>query len=279
SDAYCWICHCDGSGVCCELCPRLYHIKCLPQNPSSESWVCLECQKIIMAETLETRPLAMQSISVDTLCILLKYVLQRMKLPETKPFHQPVDCGAVPSYTDYVFHPMDFATIDKNIKKKFYGSPEAFVADFKWILHNCVVFNGKNHSLTTVAKTIVKMCCHEVNELLICPDCYLNSCIKDSDDWFCEPCRIPHTLVWAKMKGYPYWPAKVLREDNNGQVDVRFFGEHDRAWVPLNQVFLLSINPPSLVPKKTKGYDEAKVELIRHVQLLRFVFLFIHHYC
>ena len=37
----------------------------------------------------------------------------------------------------------------------------------------------------------------------------------------------PHTLIWAKLKGYPFWPAKALREIN-GQVDVRFFGAHDR---------------------------------------------------
>ena len=30
----------------------------------------------------------------------------------------------------------------QNIKKKQYGSSEAFVADVKWILHNCIVFNG-----------------------------------------------------------------------------------------------------------------------------------------
>lgn len=23
--------------------------------------------------------------------------------------------------------------------------------------------------------------------------------------------RIPHTLVWAKLKGYPFWPGKVVK--------------------------------------------------------------------
>jgi hypothetical protein len=34
-------------------------------------------------------------------------------------------------------------------------------------------------------------------------------------------------LVWAKLKGFPFWPAKALR-DKDGQVDARFFGQHDR---------------------------------------------------
>lgn len=37
----------------------------------------------------------------------------------------------------------------------------------------------------------------------------------------------PHPLVWAKLKGFPFWPAKALRE-KDGQVDARFFGQHDR---------------------------------------------------
>ena len=39
--------------------------------------------------------------------------------------------------------------------------------------------------------------------------------------------RVPHPLVWAKMRGYPFWPAKALRTVKD-QVDCRFFGEHDR---------------------------------------------------
>lgn len=33
--------------------------------------------------------------------------------------------------------------------------------------------------------------------------------------------------MWAKLKGFPFWPAKALR-DKDGQVDARFFGQHDR---------------------------------------------------
>uniref|UniRef100_A0A674MLD3 PWWP domain-containing protein n=1 Tax=Takifugu rubripes TaxID=31033 RepID=A0A674MLD3_TAKRU len=41
-----------------------------------------------------------------------------------------------------------------------------------------------------------------------------------------SPGQVPtHDLVWAKMKGFGYWPAKVLQREDN-QVDVRFFGHH-----------------------------------------------------
>jgi hypothetical protein len=49
-------------------------------------------------------------------------------------------------------------------------------------------------------------------------------------------------LVWAKIPGYPFWPAKVLRivDEQRQQFDVRFFGEHDRALVDINKCFWLS---------------------------------------
>lgn len=50
---------------------------------------------------------------------------------------------------------------------------------------------------------------HDINEMRNCVDCYKHSNEKLHPKWFCLPCRNPHELVWAKQKGYPYWPAKV----------------------------------------------------------------------
>jgi hypothetical protein len=144
SDAYCWLCHNEGgvSDCCCELCPRLYHAKCLGIEKPTDTWVCPECEKIMKAENVETCSKALSMISVDVLCSLLKFVIQRMKYPDSEPFFRPVDCALLPNYTDYVFNPMDFSTLEKNIKRKLYGSTEAFTADVKWILHNTIIYNG-----------------------------------------------------------------------------------------------------------------------------------------
>ena len=267
-DSYCWLCHTEGSAsdCCCELCPRLYHKKCLGMKTVVNCWVCPECERIMKAENIDTRTKPL--IDADTLSLLLRNVIHRMKYPQSEPFFRPVDCALLPRYTDYVYHPMDFSVLERNVKKKAYGSTEALVADVKWIVHNCIIYNGKKHRLTTVAKTVLKICRHETNEIEICPDCYKNSCAKTSADWFCEPCLFPHKLVWAKMKGYPYWPAKVLQEQN-GQVDVRFFGEHDRAWLPVSQVYLISEQYPVTTTKLRKGFDAATAEMRRHVDRLR----------
>uniref|UniRef100_A0A8C3A2N9 Protein kinase C binding protein 1, like n=1 Tax=Cyclopterus lumpus TaxID=8103 RepID=A0A8C3A2N9_CYCLU len=268
NDFYCWLCHREGQVLCCELCPRVYHAKCLklPAEPEGD-WFCPECEKITVAECIETQSKAMTMLTIDQLSYLLKFALQKIKQPGTEPFQKPVALEQHPDYAEYIFHPMDLSTLEKNIKKKMYGCTEAFLADMKWILHNCIIYNGGNHKLTATAKVIVKICEHEMNEIEVCPECYLSSCQK-RDNWFCEPCSQPHPLVWAKLKGFPFWPAKALR-DKDGQVDARFFGQHDRAWVPINNCYLMSKEIPFSVKKTKSIFNSAMQEMEVYVENIR----------
>uniref|UniRef100_A0A8C6LED2 Zinc finger MYND-type containing 8 n=1 Tax=Nothobranchius furzeri TaxID=105023 RepID=A0A8C6LED2_NOTFU len=242
NDFYCWLCHREGQVLCCELCPRVYHAKCLklPAEPEGD-WFCPECEKITVAECIETQSKAMMMLMTDQLSYLLMFALQKMKQPGTEPFQKPVSLEQHHDYAEYIFHPMDLCTLEKNIKKKMYGCTEAFLADTKWILHNCIIYNGANHKLTATAKVIVKICEHESN---------------------------PHPLVWAKLKGFPFWPAKALR-DKDGQVDARFFGQHDRAWVPLNNCYLMSKEIPFSVKKTKSIFNSAMQEMEVYVENMR----------
>uniref|UniRef100_A0A8D3CZ59 Protein kinase C binding protein 1, like n=1 Tax=Scophthalmus maximus TaxID=52904 RepID=A0A8D3CZ59_SCOMX len=242
NDFYCWLCHREGQVLCCELCPRVYHAKCLklPAEPEGD-WFCPECEKITVAECIETQSKAMTMLTIDQLSYLLKFALQKIKQPGTEPFQKPVSLEQHPDYAEYIFHPMDLSTLEKNIKKKMYGCTEAFLADMKWILHNCIIYNGGNHKLTATAKVIVKICEHESQ---------------------------PHPLVWAKLKGFPFWPAKALRE-KDGQVDARFFGQHDRAWVPINNCYLMSKEIPFSVKKTKSIFNSAMQEMEVYVENIR----------
>ncbi|XP_034445582.1 protein kinase C-binding protein 1-like isoform X2 [Hippoglossus hippoglossus] len=268
NDFYCWLCHREGQVLCCELCPRVYHAKCLklPAEPDGD-WFCPECEKITVAECIETQSKAMTMLTLDQLSYLLKFALQKIKQPGTEPFQKPVSLEQHPDYAEYIFHAMDLCTLEKNVKKKMFGCTEAFLADMKWILHNCIIYNGGNHKLTATAKVIVKICEHEMNEIEVCPECYLSSCQK-RENWFCEPCSQPHPLVWAKLKGFPFWPAKALR-DKDGQVDARFFGQHDRAWVPINNCYLMSKEIPFSVKKTKSIFNSAMQEMEVYVENIR----------
>ncbi|TKS71022.1 Protein kinase C-binding protein 1 [Collichthys lucidus] len=220
NDFYCWLCHREGQVLCCELCPRVYHAKCLklPAEPEGD-WFCPECEKITVAECIETQSKAMMMLTIDQLSYLLKFALQKMKQPGTEPFQKPVSLEQHPDYAEYIFHPMDLCTLEK------------------------------------------------MNEIEVCPECYLSACQK-RDNWFCEPCSNPHPLVWAKLKGFPFWPAKALR-DKDGQVDARFFGQHDRAWVPLNNCYLMSKEIPFSVKKTKSIFNSAMQEMEVYVENMR----------
>ncbi|XP_025731137.1 MYND-type zinc finger-containing chromatin reader ZMYND8 isoform X13 [Callorhinus ursinus] len=268
NDFYCWVCHREGQVLCCELCPRVYHAKCLRLTSEPEGdWFCPECEKITVAECIETQSKAMTMLTIEQLSYLLKFAIQKMKQPGTDAFQKPVPLEQHPDYAEYIFHPMDLCTLEKNAKKKMYGCTEAFLADAKWILHNCIIYNGGNHKLTQIAKVVIKICEHEMNEIEVCPECYLAACQK-RDNWFCEPCSNPHPLVWAKLKGFPFWPAKALR-DKDGQVDARFFGQHDRAWVPINNCYLMSKEIPFSVKKTKSIFNSAMQEMEVYVENIR----------
>jgi hypothetical protein len=66
-------------------------------------------------------------------------------------------------------------------------------------------------------------------------------------------------LVWAKLKGYPFWPGKAMRVNSEDNADVRFFGAHDRSWIPVKDVFLYSEEAPVVTKSKKKGNLESCV--------------------
>uniref|UniRef100_W5M8L3 Protein kinase C binding protein 1, like n=1 Tax=Lepisosteus oculatus TaxID=7918 RepID=W5M8L3_LEPOC len=264
NDFYCWVCHREGQVLCCELCPRVYHAKCLKLTAEPEGdWFCPECEKITVAECIETQSKAMTMLTIDQLSYLLKFALQKMKQPGTEPFQKPVSLEQHPDYAEYIFHPMDLCTLEKFIKT----SVTSFFDRNTVYEVIVVIFFSGNHKLTATAKVIVKICEHEMNEIEVCPECYLSACQK-RENWFCEPCSNPHPLVWAKLKGFPFWPAKALR-DKDGQVDARFFGQHDRAWVPINNCYLMSKEIPFSVKKTKSIFNSAMQEMEIYVENIR----------
>lgn len=130
--------------------------------------------------------------------------------------------------------------------------------------------------LTNAAKQLIKVARSEVSEIEACPDCYMHSrnLPRPQPTWFIEPCRRPHPLVWAKLKGFPFWPAKAMpRLNSQGFVDVRFFGEHDRAWVSPKDLYLYSEEPPAPSSRKRKSdMDECVREITRHCRKLELMF-------
>ncbi|XP_069960221.1 MYND-type zinc finger-containing chromatin reader ZMYND8-like isoform X4 [Cherax quadricarinatus] len=269
NDNYCWECHREGVFICCEMCPRVFHLKCAGmEKEPEEDWACSECHAVMQAENIENRSRSMQLISVEQLCTLLKFALNRLKtMPGMEPFTKPVDTTEFPTYEDIVVHPVDFMSLERNIKRKFYGSTEAFSSDARWIVHNSVIFNGANSKVSSMARTLVKILKQEMSEIETCPDCYMNA-HQNPNSWFTEACRSAHPLIWARLKGFPFWPAKAVKW-RDGNVDVRFFGRHDRSWVPMKECFLFSEQMPTPLKNRNKTLESCLQEVNEHIVKLR----------
>lgn len=60
-------------------------------------------------------------------------------------------------------------------------------------------------------------------------------------------------MNWLIVLGFPFWPAKAVNVNDSAMVDVRFFGAHDKAWVPVKDVYLYSSKDPNIVNKHQKN--------------------------
>lgn len=240
NDCYCWICHHTGNMLCCEKCPRVFHLKCIPLTEEpDEDWICPCCSHIIECAKLGKKAKCCRDSNLDE---MLPYAIERMKSTGTEAFQQPVTVDVAPGYFDFVHNPMDIQTLGVKVKAGGFLCTEHFLNEARWILHNCIIFNGGKSRLTALARTVYNVCHHEMVEINLCPDCFLNSCLAGKD-WFTLPCRKTHRLVWAKLRGFPFWPAKVLQRSGQ-QIDVRFFGEHNRAWIHESNTMDISEEPP-----------------------------------
>ncbi|VDK44355.1 unnamed protein product [Cylicostephanus goldi] len=75
----------------------------------------------------------------------------------------------------------------------------------------------------------------------------------------------PGDLIWAKMKGFPPWPAKVLEKDKDtpmSRIPVIFFGTGEKAFMKPSDVSDYYENKAQHeVPRKHKGFNEAIHEI------------------
>ncbi|XP_043913192.1 transcription initiation factor TFIID subunit 1 [Protopterus annectens] len=97
--------------------------------------------------------------------ILDNIVTQKMMaVPESWPFHNPVNKKFVPDYHKVIENPMDLDTIRKNISKHKYQNRESFLGDVDLILNNSIKYNGPESVYTKTAQEIVNVCHQTLSE-------------------------------------------------------------------------------------------------------------------
>ncbi|XP_058035738.1 zinc finger MYND domain-containing protein 11 isoform X2 [Ahaetulla prasina] len=298
-DWYCFECHLPGEVLICDLCFRVYHSKCLSDEfrlrENSSHWQCPVCRSIKKKNT-----------SKQEMSTYLRFIVSRMK-ERAIDLNKKGKDNKHPMYRRLVHTAVDVPTIQEKVNEGKYRSYEEFKADAQLLLHNTVIFYGVDSEQADIARMLYKDTCHELDELQLCKNCFYLSNARP-DNWFCYPCIPNHELVWAKMKGFGFWPAKVMQKEDN-QVDVRFFGHHhqrpinhtglplqdeigggdvvelqleekdltnkqqcaslSRAWIPSENIQDITVNIHRLHVKRSMGWKKACDELELHQRFLR----------
>ena len=90
------------------------------------------------------------------------------------------------------------------------------------IVHILLSIISVHSNMADLARQMFRDCTYDLKDITMCRDCYRYANERQEKYWFCKPCRPFHELVYAKQKGFPYWPAKVIRVLEGGQnYDVR----------------------------------------------------------
>lgn len=260
-DPFCWKCRDCGKLMPCSKCLRSYHTFCVrPATTKFDgNWKCPEC---VLIESAPKRP-RRSDVSVDLLGQLLSFALERMKLVRGVYKLRAPQEVLPESYSKYFVNPVNFESLSERIKNRAFHSADEFLSEVKWMQHNALILDSGDVKVEQASKAVVKVCRQEANEIDTCPECYLNA--NSSDEWFVKVCTHPHLLLWAKLKGFPYWPAKAMGSGPNAVVNVRFFGKHDRANVPVKDCFLYCAQDPNTQTSRRSARDLA--ECIREVEV------------
>ncbi|XP_042300409.1 tripartite motif-containing protein 66 [Sceloporus undulatus] len=159
NEDFCAVCLNGGELLCCDYCPKVFHLSChipaLLSFPVGE-WVCTLCRNVEKPEVdydcennrftySNTLVPAREMYGLDDYdqkkCekLVLSLFCNNLSLP----FHEPVSPLAR-HYYQIIKRPMDLSTIRKKLQKKnklHYSTPVELVSDVRLMFWNCATFN------------------------------------------------------------------------------------------------------------------------------------------
>ncbi|NXX96672.1 TAF1 factor, partial [Centropus bengalensis] len=100
-----------------------------------------------------------------TLSSILEGIINDIRdLPNTYPFHTPVNPKVVKDYYKIITRPMDLQTLRENVRKRQYPSREEFREHLELIVKNSAMYNGPKHSLTQISQSMLDLCDEKLKE-------------------------------------------------------------------------------------------------------------------
>ncbi|MBN3288997.1 TRI66 protein, partial [Polypterus senegalus] len=170
NEDFCAVCLNGGDLLCCDRCPKVFHLSChipsLLSFPVGE-WVCALCRSLeepeIEYDCENTR------LNQDQKGRRVKHGLSALDQRKCEkltllvccnnlslPFHEPVSPLAR-HYYQIIKRPIDLSAIQRKLNKKsplHYYTTEEFVADIQLMFRNCAKFNYPDSEMAQAGRTL-----------------------------------------------------------------------------------------------------------------------------
>ncbi|ELU12782.1 hypothetical protein CAPTEDRAFT_76397, partial [Capitella teleta] len=160
SEDWCAVCKNGGNLLCCDGCPKVFHLncyvpilKCFPRD--NEDWFCCLCKldDELRLETSEgggpsagSKRKASGNLTPKQQMVCERILLELFSHDSSSAFHEPVS-KTIPNYYSVVSHPMDLMTIKRRLADGSFKQIEEFVAHCFLIFYNCSIFNDKDSEI------------------------------------------------------------------------------------------------------------------------------------
>jgi hypothetical protein len=168
----CIICNEEGEMLCCDKCPRAYHLACLTrqdQGVPDGDWQCPKCRA---SEDDRMPQINVRGNGPTHRCRAMLDWLRDHEL--APPFLYPITSDDFGSQKDFklyeatVSEKSDLGSVRKKLNKNLYSGPgvENFVRDVRLIWHNCKLFNLESSCLHRSADVLSRSFEAFYNELI-----------------------------------------------------------------------------------------------------------------
>ncbi|XP_055748413.1 E3 ubiquitin-protein ligase TRIM33-like isoform X2 [Salvelinus fontinalis] len=154
NEDWCAVCNNGGELLCCDRCPKVFHITChiptLKCSPSGE-WMCTFCRSLASPE-LEYEPddeprsekdTSEKGLSPEDQRRCERLLLNVFCHELSEGFQEPVP-PSIPNYYKIIKKPMDLTLVKQKLQLKHvqhYQSPIEFVSDVRLVFSNCAKYN------------------------------------------------------------------------------------------------------------------------------------------
>ncbi|XP_061598781.1 tripartite motif-containing protein 66 [Cololabis saira] len=212
SEDFCAVCLIGGELLCCDRCPKVFHLTChvppLLSFPSGD-WLCSLCRNAVEPEVQyncegERTPgeHATHGLSAcdKRKCERLSLLILSNIL--SAPFHEPVSPLAR-HYYQIIKRPMDLSVIRAKLSKgnpRHYSSPDEFVADVYLMFRNCAKFNYPDSEVAQAGRSLELFFTSKLKEVF--PDRGFPMAEADSDsDEYDEAYRTAESgFLWPERR-------------------------------------------------------------------------------